>query len=75
MQFRGKPGRRESDGKLREGGATMTRKVFGRRFGLGGLLLIAAVVLFLLGAFGASLGDLKLIPLGLAAFAASFLLS
>jgi hypothetical protein len=42
---------------------------------LGGLLLIAAVVLFLLGAFGASLGDLKLIPLGLAAFAASFLLS
>jgi hypothetical protein len=53
----------------------MTRKVFGRRFGLGGLLLIAAVVLFLLGAFGASLGDLKLIPLGLAAFAASFLLS
>lgn len=32
----------------------MSRRVFGRRFGLGGLLLIEAVALFLLDAFAAS---------------------
>ena len=39
------------------------------------LFLIVAVALFLLDAFEASLGDLRLIPLGLAAFAASFFIS
>ncbi|HEV8572198.1 MAG TPA: hypothetical protein VGR49_03985 [Actinomycetota bacterium] len=39
------------------------------------ILLLVAVAFFLLDAFGASLGDLKLIPLGLAAFAASFFVS
>jgi hypothetical protein len=49
--------------------------VFGRRFGASAILLIVAVAFFLLAAFGASLGDLELIPLGLAAFAASFFVS
>lgn len=53
----------------------MSRRMFGRKFGLSAILLIVAVALFLLEAFGASLGDLKLIPLGLAAFAASFFVS
>ena len=53
----------------------MPRRMFGRRLGLSRLLLIVAVALFLLDAFGASLGDLRLIPLGLAAFAASFFVS
>jgi hypothetical protein len=39
-----------------------------------GLLLILAVVLFLLAAFGVNLGNISLVPLGLAAFAAAFLL-
>jgi len=38
----------------------------------GGILLLVAVVLFLLAAFGVALGDVGLLPLGLAAFAASF---
>ena len=38
-----------------------------------GLLLIVAVVLFVLAAFGINLGDVSLVPLGLAAFAAAFL--
>jgi hypothetical protein len=46
--------------------------MFGRKFGVSAILLIVAVALFLLEGFGASLGDLKLVPLGLAAFAASF---
>ncbi|HVL33515.1 MAG TPA: hypothetical protein VM600_08040 [Actinomycetota bacterium] len=37
------------------------------------ILLIVAVVLFLLAAFNVDLGELELIPLGLAAFAGSFL--
>jgi hypothetical protein len=53
----------------------MARKTFGRGFGLGAILLLVAVVCFLLEAFGASLGDLRLIPLGLAALAASFFVS
>lgn len=43
------------------------------RFTPGVILLIAAVVLFLLAAFGIGLGGLDLVTLGLAAFAASFL--
>jgi hypothetical protein len=39
-----------------------------------GLLLIAAVVLFLLAAFGVSLGSIGLVPLGLAAFAGASVL-
>ena len=38
----------------------------------GGLLLIAAVVLFVLAAFNVALGTVALLPLGLAAFAAAF---
>ena len=53
----------------------MARGVFGRKFGVSAILLIVAVAFFLLAAFGASLGDLELIPLGLAAFAASFFVS
>ncbi|MEX1072351.1 MAG: hypothetical protein WED86_01515 [Chloroflexota bacterium] len=37
------------------------------------ILLLVAVVLFLLGAFAVKLGTLDLVTLGLAAFAASFL--
>jgi hypothetical protein len=40
----------------------------------GSILLIIAVVLFLLAAFKVALGSLVLVTLGLAAFAASFLL-
>jgi hypothetical protein len=39
----------------------------------GSLLLLVAVVLFILVAVKVSLGDLDLLPIGLAAFAASFL--
>lgn len=39
----------------------------------GSLLLLVAVVLFILVAVDVSLGSLDLLPLGLAAFAASFL--
>lgn len=53
----------------------MGRKAFGRGFGIGAILLLVAVVCFMLEAFGASLGDLRLMPLGLAAFAASFFVS
>jgi hypothetical protein len=53
----------------------MTGRTFGRKFGVSAILLVVAVALFLLDAFGASLGDLRLIPLGLAAFAASFFVS
>jgi hypothetical protein len=38
------------------------------------ILLIVAVVLFLLDAFGVALGTVGLLPLGLAAFAAAFLI-
>jgi predicted anti-sigma-YlaC factor YlaD len=37
------------------------------------LLLIAAVILFLLAAFGVDLGTIAVVPLGLAALSASFL--
>ncbi len=37
------------------------------------ILLLIAVVLFLLAAFGVALGSLDLVTLGLAAFAGSFL--
>lgn len=40
----------------------------------GAILLLIAVVLFLLAAFKVDLGTLDLVTLGLAAFAASFLL-
>ena len=43
------------------------------RFTPGSILLIVAVVLFLLAAFGVALGGLDLVTLGLAAFAAAFL--
>jgi hypothetical protein len=39
----------------------------------GGILPLVAVVLFVLAAFGVSLGTVGLVPLGLAAFAASFI--
>jgi hypothetical protein len=48
--------------------------MFGRKFGLSSILLIVAVAAFLLDAFG-SLRGLELMPLGLAAFAASFFVS
>lgn len=38
------------------------------------ILLIVAVILFLLAAFGVALGTVSLLPLGLAAFAGAFLL-
>lgn len=38
------------------------------------ILLIVAVILFLLAAFGIALGTIQLVPLGLAAFAAAFVL-
>jgi hypothetical protein len=50
----------------------MSRRMFGRGFGLSAILLIVAVALFLLDAFGASLGDLRLIPLGLGGVASPF---
>jgi hypothetical protein len=37
------------------------------------ILLIVAIALFILAAFGVGLGPISLVPLGLAAFAASFL--
>ncbi len=37
------------------------------------ILLLVAVVLFLLAAFGVSLGTISLVPLGLALFAAAFI--
>jgi hypothetical protein len=40
----------------------------------GAILLAIAVILFLLAAFSVELGTLDLVTLGLAAFAASFLL-
>ena len=43
-------------------------------FGLRSLLLIAAVICFVLAAIGVGLGEIALVPLGLAFFAASFLL-
>jgi predicted anti-sigma-YlaC factor YlaD len=43
------------------------------RFDLSSILLLIAVVLFLLDGFSVNLGSLALVPLGLAAFAASFL--
>jgi 1,4-dihydroxy-2-naphthoate octaprenyltransferase len=43
------------------------------RFDLSSILLLVAVALFLLEALSVRLGSLMLIPLGLAAFAASFL--
>jgi hypothetical protein len=46
-----------------------------RRSGISpkGVLLLASVLLFLLAAFGVSLGEVDLLALGLAAFAASFI--
>ena len=38
------------------------------------ILLLVAVILFLLVAFNVAFGDVGLLPLGLAAFAAAFLL-
>jgi hypothetical protein len=38
-----------------------------------GVLLLVSVLCFLLAAFGVSLGDVDLLALGLAAFAASFI--
>jgi hypothetical protein len=38
------------------------------------ILLIVAVIVFLLAAFGIALGTIGLVPLGLAAFAGAFLL-
>jgi hypothetical protein len=43
------------------------------RFDLSSILLLVAVVFFVLAALSINLGSLELIPLGLAAFAASFL--
>jgi hypothetical protein len=43
--------------------------------GLRPILLLVAVVLFLLAAFGIDLGQISLIPLGLAFFAGAFLVS
>ncbi len=43
------------------------------KFTPGAILLLVAVVLFLLAAFAVKLGTLDLVTLGLAAFAASFL--
>lgn len=43
------------------------------RFTPGAILLIVAIVLFVLAAFGVALGGLDLVTLGLAAFAAAFL--
>jgi hypothetical protein len=40
---------------------------------LGSILILIAVALFVLDALGVALGSLALMPLGLAAFAASFL--
>jgi hypothetical protein len=37
------------------------------------ILLLVAVVIFVLAAVGVSLGDISLVPLGLAFFAAAFL--
>jgi hypothetical protein len=44
-----------------------------RRIGLSTILLIAAVVAFILALFEVDLGDLDLVVLGLALFAAAFL--
>lgn len=38
------------------------------------ILLLVAVILFLLAAFGIALGTIGILPLGLAAFAGAFLL-
>ena len=38
-----------------------------------GILLLVAIVLFVLAAIGVNVGDIALLPLGLAAFAAAFL--
>lgn len=43
------------------------------RYTPGAILLLVAVVLFLLAAFAVKLGTFDLVTLGLAAFAASFL--
>ena len=43
------------------------------RLDLSAILLLVAIVLFVLDALSISLGSLALVPLGLAAFAASFL--
>ena len=43
------------------------------RMDIGGILLLVAVVLFVLAAVGIALGNIDLVTLGLAFFAASFL--
>ena len=43
--------------------------------GLRSILLIVAIVLFVLAAIGVGLGDISLIPLGLAFFAGAFLVT
>lgn len=43
--------------------------------GIRSLLLIAAVIVFVLGALGVDLGDVELLYVGLALFAGSFLVS
>jgi hypothetical protein len=45
------------------------------RLDLSAILLLVAIVLFVLAALSISLGSVALVPLGLAAFAASFLFS
>jgi hypothetical protein len=45
----------------------------GRSFGPRAILLIIAVILFVLAAIGVSISSIALEPLGLAAFAAAFL--
>jgi hypothetical protein len=53
-----------------EEGRTLPRE---GHMGIRGILLIAAVILFVIGAVGADLGDVNLLYVGLACFAASFL--
>lgn len=44
------------------------------RFGTSSILVIVAIVIFLLAAFGVGLGGISLVPLGLAFFAAGHVL-
>lgn len=47
--------------------------ISGRTYGVSSLFILVAVILFVLEAASVSLGGLKLTPIGLAFFAASFL--
>ena len=44
------------------------------KIGLSSLLILASVIVFLLAAFGVSIGGITLVPLGLALFAAGHVL-